>query len=348
MIEGTDALIADINGQMNRALEAVIPAGAPVALLDFPNHDNVGDSAIWLGETEWLRRHGHPIIAFSELASYSPRRLRRALPEDAVIALQGGGNFGDIWPERFEFKETLLQDFPDRRIVQLPQTLGFRSPDAVLRAKERLRRHEQLFVLCRDETSLATARSTLGLQAELCPDMAFALASLPAPAAELPIAWLARTDSEATEALTPPPESGIEPFDWAAGVSSATIGTAWERRGLRLAASSRLLDRVPAAADRMVSAGTGALYERKASEQVARGCALLGRGQVVVSDRLHAHILCLLMRRAHVVVDTGYGKLASFVQRWTAGSPLVRVAASSSEALIQAEDLLGELSGLRK
>jgi exopolysaccharide biosynthesis protein PssK len=52
----------------------------------------------------------------------------------------------------------------------------------------------------------------------------------------------------------------------------------------------------------------------------------------VITDRLHAHILCLLMDIPHVVVDNSYGKVRSFVETWTAGAPGVRLCRDWSEA----------------
>ena len=44
---GYPALVHDV-------LDPLIPRGSQVALFDFPNHSNVGDSAIWLGEQAYL------------------------------------------------------------------------------------------------------------------------------------------------------------------------------------------------------------------------------------------------------------------------------------------------------
>jgi pyruvyl transferase EpsO len=61
-----------------------------------------------------------------------------------------------------------------------------------------------------------------------------------------------------------------------------------------------------------------------AEQRLMRGCQLLSRGREVVTDRLHAHILCLLMGIPHVLVDNNYGKLRSFFEAWTKDAPGVR------------------------
>jgi pyruvyl transferase EpsO len=46
----------------------------------------------------------------------------------------------------------------------------------------------------------------------------------------------------------------------------------------------------------------------------------------VVTDRLHAHLLALLLGIPHVVLDNSYGKLHHFIAAWTHESPLVHLA----------------------
>ncbi|MEG8022012.1 polysaccharide pyruvyl transferase family protein [Sphingomonas aerolata] len=64
-------------------------------------------------------------------------------------------------------------------------------------------------------------------------------------------------------------------------------------------------------------------YERLARARVARGLTLLSRGRQIVTDRLHAHILALLLGIPHVALDNEYGKLSAYIAAWTAPSPLL-------------------------
>ncbi|WP_276524270.1 polysaccharide pyruvyl transferase family protein, partial [Enterobacter hormaechei] len=47
----------------------------------------------------------------------------------------------------------------------------------------------------------------------------------------------------------------------------------------------------------------------RARRRVERGLRLLSRGERIVTDRLHGHILSLLLGIPHVVLDNDYGKL---------------------------------------
>ena len=77
-----------------------------------------------------------------------------------------------------------------------------------------------------------------------------------------------------------------------------------------------------------------------ARERLGVGVAMLSRGEVVITDRLHAHILCVLLEIPHVVVDTGYGKLTRFIRTWTEAAPVLRLAGSWSEGAEVARSLL--------
>ena len=49
-------LIARLQGDIHKAVAPLVPPSGRFALLDFPDHPNVGDSAIWLGEIEYFRK----------------------------------------------------------------------------------------------------------------------------------------------------------------------------------------------------------------------------------------------------------------------------------------------------
>jgi len=81
-------------------------------------------------------------------------------------------------------------------------------------------------------------------------------------------------------------------------------------------------------------------YDVQARQRLRLGCGLLARGRVVITDRLHGHILCLLLGIPHVLLDNSYGKVRQFHDTWTAGAPRVRWAESAADAVGLARALL--------
>jgi pyruvyl transferase EpsO len=54
---------------------------------------------------------------------------------------------------------------------------------------------------------------------------------------------------------------------------------------------------------------------------------------MVVTNRLHGHILCVLLGIPHFVSDNSYGKLSAFHGDWTHESPLVTWCDSEEDAV---------------
>lgn len=106
--------------RIHETLGPLIPLGAPLALFDFPNHRNVGDSTIWLGELDYLKRW-HPrsrIVWMSDIRLALARPLP-ALPEGCVILIHGGVNFGDFWEHHQRLRERLTRYFVSNRVKRM-------------------------------------------------------------------------------------------------------------------------------------------------------------------------------------------------------------------------------------
>lgn len=321
--------IETLRRRVEETLRPLLVAAERVALIDFPNHPNVGDSAIYLGELACLAALGVPLPRFvCDFATYDRAELARRVGPAGVILLHGGGNFGDLWPTAQELRENIVRSFPDNPIIQLPQTIHFERRDSLCRARAILNAHPNFTLLVRDRRSLEIAGSEFRARSLLCPDITFALGPLarPIPAAR-PLLWLLRTDKETR--AEPPPMSTEAPVDWLEEpptllreLSYRLMGATRRRRLSQFARP--LLARV---------------YAPLARQRLQRGLEMLASAEVVITDRLHGHILCLLLGIPHVILDNNYGKLSSFYQTWTAHVDDVRWADSSTEALIQARDL---------
>jgi pyruvyl transferase EpsO len=96
---------------------------------------------------------------------------------------------------------------------------------------------------------------------------------------------------------------------------------------------------------RLVRPALSRLYVPLAHERLHRGLTLLASGRVVITDRLHGHILCLLMGVPHVVLDNTYGKLSTFRDAWTADVDSAWWASTPAEASAIASRLVGGATG---
>ena len=299
----------DVIGTQQAALRAMyahhVGPGDRYALVDFPDHANVGDSAIWLGEIVMLRAvTGRDPDYVSTWENFDADAFRRASP-DGVLFLHGGGNLGDIWLHHQLFRESMLVTTRDRRVVQLPQSIHFRAPDHIARFARLVADHPDFHLYVRDRASLDFARRYLACPVELAPDSAFALGRQARLPAEHDVLMLMRTDDERAG-------HGCDAF---ADIADAVRLDWLVDDALPVAGGSRVED-----------------YAALATARVERGLALLSRGRRIVTDRLHGHILALLLDIPHVALDNDYGKISGYIDTWTSASPRVRVARTTAEA----------------
>lgn len=311
-------LVRGLGVRLDGGLRRLLRPREPVALIDFPNHANAGDSLIWLGELAWLRAAGHELVYAADHTGFCPRELERRLPRGTIL-LHGGGNLGDLWPTYQRLRERVITSFPHHRIVQLPQTVHFREAAAAARMERVVRSHPDLVVCVRDRRSEAFAREHLAARTELLPDMAFALGPLhPCPAAH-EVVFLLRGDSERADHIVVP--AGPQ-LDW------PTQPPGW--RALRQ--TTRVVGRLGALLPPLARTAAPVLprgYELLARERLRTALGVIGIGEVLVTDRLHGHILALLAGVPHVMLDNSYGKLGEFHAAWTATAATARQATTA-------------------
>jgi pyruvyl transferase EpsO len=294
----------------------LVPRHAPIALLDFPLYPNVGDSAIWLGAMVLAGDNDNRVRYTATHASYTPRALARELPADGVIVVQGGGNFGDRWPAHHRLRERVVDDFPDRKIVFLPVSVEFLGDGAADRSFAALGAHPDLTVMCRDACSVAEVDGHLPGQAVLTTDAAAALGHLTPPSTteRSEIIALLRTDSEAQRVVAPAPtDLTVRVIDWLNVAGDAGYDPVFERAKRVLQRSGSVLARTPRIAPKGHQAVLLAAYQAMARRRLQWGLTNLASASIVVTDRLHGHILCDLMGMPHVVADSGHGKIDGYI-----------------------------------
>ena len=97
-----------------------------------PTHINIGDSAITLAEIQFLKQNGYEDVLEITLHDYISYRkcIRRMIPHSADIFLMGGGFMGSLWPAEEEWRQKMLEDFCQHRIVVFPQTIYYEKDSA--------------------------------------------------------------------------------------------------------------------------------------------------------------------------------------------------------------------------
>jgi pyruvyl transferase EpsO len=307
------AQIARLGATIDDALRPYLPADGSYALLDFPDHSNVGDSAIWMGEIACLERLcGTAPRYVADRSKCDWERLKKAVPSGPIF-LSGGGNFGDIWPEQQIFREDALDRLPGRLVVQLPQSIHFSDDAALQRAAAAIERHGNFVLLVRDKQSFAIAKASFSCHIELVPDMALALGMRSRlGTSRHDLVMVLRKDREkgpaAPSVLRKPRKTLVR--DWVPPKEPGLRQLTWLQT---------LLEYGPSRSDATRDAWREHYYRKLAEARLSRGIKLLSSGQFVISDRLHVHILCTLLDIPHATLDQSYGKTSAFIASWTDG-----------------------------
>ncbi|MYE03234.1 MAG: exopolysaccharide biosynthesis protein [Alphaproteobacteria bacterium] len=314
---GRDNAIEATAGYLQAVIAPLCRDGGPYALLDFPDHSNVGDSAIFLGELVLLRRLFGRNPSFVSSGSMFRKGWGRHTHFAGTIFIHGGGNLGDLWPGSQRYRESVMRDNRHIKTIQLPQSIHFNDQENLQQFSRIVGMHEDFTLLVRDRKSYSIACENFDCTVLMCPDAAYGLGRLERNRnPELPVLSLIRTDHETTgEDISKIREYGPVQ-DWLDdGRRVKSLADRLMRRVMYMTGEEgnflmpRLLNQ----------------FVRMAEQRVARGINILSRAEFVVSDRLHAHIMSSLLGLPHAALDNNYGKISNFIDSWPLDSFTRRV-----------------------
>lgn len=282
-----------------------------VVFTDFPDHPNVGDSAIALGQFEFWAERGVDVRKV-----YSAQSLRRKVYNSAIpVLIHGGGNFGGLYPGSSRHRYSLAERLAaETLLIQAPQSVHFVASDRS-RFQTSMAKRPLTRIAVRDRRSYRELESDVE-ELLLVPDSVHILAEISAPDPIKRIAVLARTDSESGGTTHP------EASDWPAQAPFAELSerVRW------------IADKVPALKPLIPEEPDW--WHARARRRFQFGIAALSVGEVVVTDRLHAMLLALQMGRPVIAIDNNNQKLTNYADTWFgAVQPNLRFAGSISEGV---------------
>ena len=317
-------IVSEAQRVLLNLLSNAIGSARHVMLMEIATYENKGDPAITVGEVMLLRKLNKTVVYYCETHKCTENNLDYSLQidkqydtNDLVILMQGGGNLvGYEWND--QIRNSVIKRYPHRKLVLLSQSIWINSRNhAHLQECVKIYSNRQnLIMFLRDRQSLAIARQYFpGTETVLAPDMAFGIGALPRllpPSHD--IIWLHRDDHESSKYQFPNiPEDIVVHIsdyvdDWVSNKGSTDMETSF------LIANA--------------------------------GLEFLQRGRVVITDRLHGHILSTLLGIPHILIDNPpYHKLSSFRKSWTHSLNNTVLVTTGDEALSEARRLLNIHSG---
>ncbi|XP_067681311.1 uncharacterized protein [Haliotis asinina] len=314
-------LITEMQRVQVNILQTLIGKYKYAFLFDINAFENKGDPAITVGEVHLLRRLGIQLVYYcNTFVCEESGILDKALSlskhysrENTIVLLHGGGNLIGYLQNDVLRDQILSRFYEHFNVLMFPQSIwlkGGRLPaHRMVYVKEMYGKYPNITFLLRDRKSFAIGRELFPRQKLfLVPDIAFQIGSISRSMSPIyDILWLKRSDDE-TPNYTVPSLIGnytVHVADWTTFISPE-----------------------------------GETSMENAFLQTSTGVMFLQRGRVVITDRLHGHILSILCGIPHVMLDNPAHKLSSFHETWTKGLSTAMMATSSEQALKLAVDIL--------
>eukprot|EP01117_Protostelium_nocturnum_P019236 TRINITY_DN8290_c0_g1_i1.p1 TRINITY_DN8290_c0_g1~~TRINITY_DN8290_c0_g1_i1.p1 ORF type:complete len:734 (+),score=198.44 TRINITY_DN8290_c0_g1_i1:113-2314(+) len=313
-----------------------------VAICLYPDHNNKGDSAIWSGEMLLLQKLRIQIVYMCSDRICNLDDVRQIFSkytkEECAIVIHGGGNFGDIWSGPNRLREKIVTEMRDYQIVSLPQSILYKDSANLQVAKEVFRGHKNLTMAFRDHPSFELAkREFKGARILLVPDSAFAFGKLHGirnwPVIDAVV--LMRDDHEG-------PKVGTARNTWKdldSILETWSLGDWGSNTNSEFRAFNSEIEKNPTDVS---------YWNRKAWLRTRSGFDFLSRGEITISNRLHAHIMSVLLGVQNIIVeyeDKNGGKVSNYHNAWTYkcnvknGGTLVRSANSVESAIQHVKEL---------
>lgn len=255
-----------------------------------PEHSNLGDHAIAWAARDLMENSGITCMEFTEAELFD------MLHEGALsvmngfpIAINGGGNIGTLWPEVELLMEEIVISNPRSPIAILPNTAVFeenaQGQQALDRARQVFGSHRNLRIYAREEKTFDLLKAQFP-NVKLIPDLVLSLSwQVPETTREGCIFCL-RSDCEQT--LSPQRQQSLR------REAEKIFGA-----GLRDLDMISPVERIP---------------KEQHAEHVRQQMAAFSAAELVITDRLHAMILCALTGTPCLVLNSKSPKVLGCYQ----------------------------------
>lgn len=310
-------------------------------LIGFLANQNCGDYAEWLGALKLLHELRAELAYTASLPSLDSGELARRAGQDAIFAV------GSILSDAHTAAAMADVTRGVRgRIVISPQSIADAPVAGALITAFMAR--ADIAVFARDQHSATAIEHAFGgkLKAALAPPLSFMLGPQQLRTeAEYDIVWIARTDrsDSSVEAAARLSSQTAEKLDLPEFPDRLAIDVVVRRRPptVLLTDWSSLVFRSQEA---RLTYNTLDITVR-AQAYLDRALHIVSLGRVVITDRIGAHVFCLLLGIPHVLCDEGRGSNRAFFDNWSRDAKACQFADTPAKAWSLARTMLHEIKG---
>lgn len=283
-------------------------------LWDLPYHINMGDILIWEGELDFLKKTPYKMLNYG--SAYTVKFPK--LDSKTVILLHGGGNFGDIYRSSQDFRNKVVELYPNNKIIIFPQTVYYNDLDVFDRDMEILAKHKSLIVCVRDEYSYKLLADRLVRNnVYLLPDMAFCINSDKIIAnSKDKILYMKRIDCEANDNIVV--DFNYDKIsDWPSFEFNTPLTKKLKNKVIFQIILNKLKARMgvsffPAHANKLDIFMNNVMRPYLFSEALK----FINEYELIYTTRLHGCILAVLTGKKVKLLDNSYGKNSKFYKAW--------------------------------
>lgn len=277
--------------------------------LDLPYYLNIGDTLIWDGTEEFLNKNNIKCLYKASCDTYKKRQVS----SDTTILLQGGGNFGDLWLKHQDFRHKIVKEYPNNKIVILPQTVYYKDINKAISDGIEMGKHNNLTICVRDSRSYTFLKKYFQKnQILLAPDMAFYISETKLNKYRVPeekdLLFLKRTDKELkgsnSNGINVPRGSEIRDWPTMEALDSKT-DIFYKILKINKKTKGVFIPIVDWYCQRILK-----------KHLIKVGVEFVSSYKQVYSTRLHVAILCVLLNKPFTFFDNSYGKNKGFYEAW--------------------------------
>lgn len=291
--------ILDLSDQLENVLveacKTLYAQAATTDLLDFPDYANVGDSAIFLGEMALFSKLD---VKVESVQSVNSLTWNFGEMSD-FVTFQGGGNLGGLYPTFDAYRMMVIDKLPkSSSVVVMPQSVGLNDQE-IFSHYRNITAGKRVSFMARDFNTKKILDSHR-LNNVLAPDAVHCLGFIESQPSTQKFLVLKRTDAESQAGNF----KNNDVVDWLGDDFACNVKTKLRHISRLSTRTSKMFRFTPESAQALAAA------------RLQRGVTLLSKGEIIVTDRLHAMLIGLQMGRQVVAIDNAYKKLSTYADTW--------------------------------
>lgn len=257
---------------------------------------NLGDLAITYAQKEFLREMypDRDIIMVPSTETYTGMKtLKKIINKDDIITLIGGGNMSDLYWSLESARLFVIKNFKYNKIISFPQTVSFsdteKGRECLNTSRKVYSKHKNIVFFLRENNAFTRFKKYFpSVKCELCPDMVLSLNKTEPRAERDKVVCCLRNDGES----------------YITGAQRKSIITQMRNSFENVI----LRDTVDVSVDEC----TEVVFE----ETLENFWAMLRSSKVVVTDRLHCMIFCVITGTPCVAIDNSNKKISGVYDQW--------------------------------